>query len=404
MSLLDRFRRKESSEVDEGVEPPPPSTAAEFVALGDWDAVAAFGAEGREATVAELDRLAAVDHERFRLDLEPLPAEQVGPVVEAVAAMRDPGALDALARAAATVRRADAPLTGALFDAFVADGSATAIDVLVAIALDRWDSRAGRAAAALATLPLDQVVPRVTERFDDRDREARVGAVSLVARVAGPDDALEVLLPLLGDDAADVRERVAERLAETGDVRAVLPLLIAEESERRTTRAGFSAVTFSGRPSAYLRAASQILADEPRETWAWDLDRQLPYEAEATLERTLASVVDARSADVLAATENLAVRSPAPWTVSSIASLLERSGVSRHGRTDAELQYLDARRFVTDRDRCRRLGLSVSESSGESHATVYGEKVDWVATVTCDDGTLRLVADQESVHQLERSP
>jgi hypothetical protein len=352
-----------------------------------------------QALVTELDELLELESIHVRGRQPHLSAFQVAPVVEALADAHDPAATAALARAAGSVVGGDAPFTLALLDGLVQDGSEPAISALVGLALEGSGDVAARAARALVERAPIPAVPLTTARLTDPDPQVRGRAASVRARLGGP-EAVGALAPLLTDTSPEVREQAASALAETADPRAVLPLLVAEETERRTTRAGLSSVTWTGQVSPALRAAATIVTGDG--TLGWDLARQLPYAAEERLEALTEPARSAAAAQLRAATGHLAVEPLAPWTTARLEDLLTRSGVSPH--LGHELRYLDGRAFVTARERCHRLALPDPQSAGDSHDTVYGEKNDWVADVTCTDGAVRLVVDAEDLRAAERQP
>jgi hypothetical protein len=357
-----------------------------------------MGAEGVRALAAELDLLVEVERDRVRNRQHPLAAWQVEPVVAALGQAHDPLATEALARAARELVVADAPLTAAVLDALVQDGSRAALDGLVDVALDRSGEVAARATGALAAQAPADALPVVEARLRAPDPAVRSRGVALVVRLAGT-GAVPVLLPMLADEDPTVRDAVTTALGEVGDERAVLPLLVAEEIDRRTRRHGLSAVTFSGRVSPRLRAAAQVVTGD--RTLGWDLSRRRPYDAEAELDRVLAPAVAEYAEALRPATADLPPPCLQSWTVGALEDLLARDGVSRHDLAGAELVYLDGAAYVTDRERCRRLGLALTEGTGDTHDTVYGETVDQVASVTCVDGVLVLVADGADVRRAE---
>jgi hypothetical protein len=362
--------------------------------------VAAPVLQGVPALVDELDQLVALTSERIRERREPLAAWQVDRVVEALAEEHDPIASEALARAARRAVDADAPLTAALLRGLVRDGSDTALEALLDDALGRTEDLAARASAALAEVAAEQVVPRVVARLSTPEPDVRARAVTLVGRLGGA-GAVDALVPLLTDDAATVRDRAAEALGDLGDPRALLPLLVAEETERRGARAGHSAMTFDGRLSPYLLAVARIVTGD--RAVGWSLLRERPYDGEDHLAALVEPARSTCATDLTAATEGIPVRRQDAWRVEELEALLARGAALRQDVARPELHYFDAAGLVRDRERCRRLGLEVGEEAGESHDTVYGEKVDWVVTVGCADGILRLVGDQEDVLRVERS-
>jgi HEAT repeat protein len=357
-----------------------------------------MGAEGVRALAAELDLLVEVERDRVRNRQHPLAAWQLDPVVAALGQAHDPVATEALARAARALVVADAPLTAAVLEALAQDGSQAALDGLVDVALERSGEVAAQATGALAAQAPAEALPVVEARLRGPDPAVRSRGVALVVRLAGA-GAVPALLPLLADENLSVRDAVTTALGEVGDERAVLPLLVAEETDRRTRRHGLSAVTFSGRVSPHLRAAAQVVTGD--RTLGWDLSRRRPYDAEAELDRVLAPAVARQGEALQAATADLPSPRLPSWTVSTLEDLLTRDGVSRHDLAGAELVYLDGTAYVTDRERCRRLGLALTEARGDTHDTVYGERVDQVASVTGVDGVLVLVADGADVRRAE---
>lgn len=336
--------------------------------------------------VADLEDLVYLEGQLVLGRQPPRPAWEVDQVVDALAEAHYPRATDALAQALSRAVRPDAPLTTALLDALGRDGSEAALGALLDVALGRTADVAARAAAVLAEA--SGAFPLVVTRLQDPDPQVRRAAAALLARLGGA-DAVEPLVARLADDDAAVREQAAGALGDLADARAVLPLLHAEETERRTARAGHSAVTWTGHLSPYLLAAGRIVTGDP--ALGWTLSSALPYQAQEQLAAALAEA--RRDAGITEAP-------PAhdDWTVAALRDLLQGTG------SGEEVRYHDARSFVTDRERCRHLGLALREETGESHSTVYGEQVDQVAVVTCTDGTLRLVGDQERVRALEGAP
>jgi hypothetical protein len=197
-------------------------------------------------------------------------------------------------------------------------------------------------------------------------------------------------VPLLEDGDVALGERVAELLAGLGGDDALRALLGAEETDRLERRAGMSHVTFAGRLSPYLLAVARAVTGG--DAAGWELARRPAYEGEEALEALVAPV----RARLGGATPGAPVAQE--WTTARLLDLLARGGGSLRG---GEVHYLDGRAYVTDRERCRRLGCDVAEERGESTTTVYGEKQELVATVTCTDGAVRLVGDVEDVRAAE---
>jgi hypothetical protein len=346
---------------------------------------------------ARLDNLLELESMRVREHQQRLAGWQVDAVLDALAEMHDPVASAALARAVRSLVGADAPFTSAAFDAAVRDGSDVTVDALVDVAVTRWEDLARLATRVLVDAKPPSALRFARARLSDSDGEVRARAVSLVAELDGA-AAVDAVLPMLADDAAKVRRQAAESLGDLGDRRALVPLLVEEERERRTTRAGTSAVTWTGRMSPYLVAAARIATGDP--TIGWTLARELPYDAEQRLQELLGPVIAESAAQVAAAVTDVDVRRVEIWQATALEDLLAVGAVSRHDSRGPELRYFDAKDFVTDCERCRRLGLRVTEAAGESTTTVYGEREDWVASVTCVDGTLRLVTDREDLRRL----
>ncbi len=345
--------------------------------------------ERLRAAVALLDGLVATESARVRAHQPPLAAAEVAPVVVAVAEAHDPLAAEALVQAARAVETPDAPLTLAVLDALARDGSETAVAGLVDVALGSRGDLAARAVGTLERRLPTKGFHHALSRLDDGDPATRARAVDLVAFLGGQHGS-EAIVPLLTDDDPVVRERAAVALGEVGDEGALLPLLVAEERERRTVRAGHSAVTWTGRVSPYLLAAAEIVTAD--RSLGSTLTRELPYEAQQLLEELVEPAAHSVSAGVRALTDRLPVERHTPWTVAEVVELLEGSS---DGAPGDELVYNDACWFVTDRERCRRLGLEVVE---ERHPAA----VELVVRVECADGSLSLVADREQMRGLVR--
>jgi hypothetical protein len=388
--LFERLHRKPARE-----QPAPEPSSAPIAEPPVEVAAAVRAAPDLPTLLREFDQLVELESDVVRNRQPHLPAREVEPVLLALAATHDPAATAALVAAASRAVVADAPLTLGLLEALAGDGSRAAADGLVAVALGRPQDVADRAAATLVEAALPEALASAVARLDDPDPAVRGRAAGLVARVGGT-GATPFLTPLLDDPDASVREQAASALGDVADEDAVLALLVAEETDRRSRRAGLSSVTFSGKLSPYLLAVARIATGD--RGVGWDLSGPLPYDGEEQLQRLVAPAGQARSAELATATVAVPEQAAPQWGTAELASLLVRGSISQRGN---ELRYLDARQLVTDRERCRRLGLAVTEAAGESHTTVYGEKRDEVVDVVCHDGTLHLVGDRDDVLRLE---
>ena len=352
MALLQRLRRSRAPAPS--VAPPRPRTPAD--------------------DVEDLRQLVETEGQLVLGRQPPQPAWQVDPVVSALARRGTEEAVAALAEGARRAVRPDAPLTLALLQALGEAGSEAATDALVVVAIGRSQDLADRAAVVLPQTP--HAFARAARRLADPDSRARQAAARLVARLDG-DQAVEALLPLLADDDRTVAEATADALAVLADDRAVAPLLRADARACVTVRSGLDAVTTEGRLSPYLLAAGRIVSGD--QALGWTLSSRPAYEAQEELEALLA---EARAAAGVPRPAWAAVRS---WAVADVVALLDRGA----GPT---LRYADAGHYLLDLERCRRLGLAVAESTGETSTTVYGERTQRLATVSCADGELRLEA------------
>lgn len=378
-------------------EPAPagPPTLSELVGRRAWSEALGRGAQGRDVVLHKLEELLALDSELGRNGQPRLAGWEVQPVVTALAELHEPTVTAALVKAATTRVSAEAPLTVALLEALADDGGPAATAGLVDVALGSHPDVAALAVTTLERAPSEGAVNRTLARLSDPDAEVRARAAALAARLAGA-HAAPRLLPLLDDPEPAVRERAAELLAANGGADVVLPLLVAEETDCLLRRAGLSHVTFAGRLSPYLLAAARVVTGDAGV--GWQLAQPLPYDAEQRLDELVATAREAHATDLAAATAALPAAAATTWGVSALTELLGQGGGPERG---GALHYLDGRAYVTARERCRRLGLAVTEEHGELTTTVYGEKQELVATVTCADGALRLVADVDDVRRAE---
>lgn len=302
----------------------------------------------------------------------PQPAWQVDAVVGALAAQGTAEAVAALAAGARRAVRPDAPLTLALLQALGEIGSEAATDALVDVAISRSEDLADRAAVVLPQTP--HAFARAARRLADPDPRVRQAAARLVARLDGA-AAVQALIPLLGDEDRGVALATAGALAVLADERAVAPLLEADAVEARAVLGGLDAVTAEGRLSPYLLAAGRVVTGD--QALGWTLSGRPAYEAQEQLEDLLA---EARAAAGVPRPQPAAPRS---WTVADVAALLS-------GGDGPPLRYVDAGQYLLAVERCRHLGLAVAESTGETSTTVYGERTQRLATVSCADGELQL--------------
>ncbi len=237
---------------------------------------------------------------------------------------------------------------------------------------------------------------------------------------------LDRLVPALNDADRERRENAAWALGRMGEAArpAVLPLLIAEERERRLRRGGHSAFGVDGDVSPFLRAVARV---EGLQVPAID-----GYSEHDWLEKHLAELRANFAGEVAAATSDIPVV-PLTWTCEALMSALkERPGKifweGRYGDTGGAVCFESGTAYQDAVRRARGLALPVREEAGgwfkigvdpmsdwDSSAgsyTAQGEGVPernahtglilpgppsgwgrerlWHADVTCTDGTLAL--------------
>lgn len=243
---------------------------------------------------------------------------------------------------------------------------------------------------------------------------------------ADPGLLLDRLVPALNDAARDRRENAAGALGRMGEAAraALLPLLIAEEGERRFRRGGHSALAADGDVSPYLRAAARVAG------------LQVPsvggYKEHDWLEENLADLRASFAMEVAAATSDIPVV-PLTWTCEALLSALKRRPgqifwVGRYGDTSGAVCFESGTAYRDAVRRAKGLALPVREEAGEwfdigvdpmsdwdssagsytaqgegvpernAHAGLilpgppsgWGRERLWHADVTCTDGTLAL--------------
>lgn len=356
----------------------------------EWDRLATMGADGRDALVAALRRIAALPPAARRHPPTDPDPHATFPLVLALVGLDDPDVPALFAELLeACPHGMDDPLRGCLLEGLARSGSRVGVETLLSDALRRAGSPFGNTAAyLLADHPNPATVPTLLPHLGDESPAARALVADILGKVPDP-RSVEPLVAALDDADPAVRDAAASALGALGDQRALLPLLVGEERDRRTRRWGHGSALFDGRISPLLLALDALVtgAGPVRETGG---EQAIAVE-ERILERTRPTR-DRYAARLDAALAGAGHPVPTPLPADVLAATLARPGVERRG--SRELVYRDDRGadLEVDLRRCAALGCPVSgpRPSQPVDDPQGGQMWDETWTAACHDAEVVL--------------